>query len=146
MPRFILTMLMALMLLPAMAQSGLHSNRFFKEMSQLGSNGLQVSEISGDALKNYNLSYYHGLSMVYSKADLDYAVSLIEQDARNASDVEKSYRNGKLAFCILSFEGNGVNRYLIFSSTQKGKIPKITLVYAEGKATGDDIRRMLKKR
>lgn len=138
---------MALMLLPAMAQSGLHSDRFFREMKALNKEGSQVSEISGDILKDYHLNYYHGLTLPYDKSTHKYAVSLIEQDARQAQDVEKSYRNGNLSFCMLSFEGKGnTNRYLIFYSNPTSKKPVLTLVYAEGKASGDDIRRMLKRR
>lgn len=146
MRKLILLLLMLFPWLSSMAQSGLHSNKFFTEPVFTKAEGSKVSEVSGDALRDFNLSYYHGVSINSYKAALDYVVSLIEQDARQASNVEKSYRNGTLAFSILSFEGAKKNRYLIYSLGAKNNKPTITMVYAEGRATLDDIKRMLKKR
>lgn len=128
------------------AQTGLEANTFFTKTPYRNLPGATETEIAGKALKDYNLSYYHGMSVDSAEDYLDRIQKMIEKDSRNATDIEKKYHNGRLKYCLLSFSNPSINRYLVYIDSGKNKSGRITMVYMEGKATRDDIAKMLRKK
>lgn len=144
----ILIALMALTVLPVLAQDGLNINSLFD--GRYKSNPYAAEYIvTGPAAWDIDLEIYHSLK-VTQKEQQDLVESLVNKDGATAVDKEVQLRNGKLyyGFYTLRKTKKGRNRYIFFLNQNLAKkTPKnmVTLIYMEGKATPTQIKKLIRK-
>lgn len=106
-----------------------------------------VTMVKGKSLKDYSLEEYRGLTLVYTPEECEKIEEAVKADSNTATDKETSYRKGKLyyAFLTLPKSKEGNNRYLFYLNQTLAKGDKIILIYMEGKAPPEKIKKLIKK-
>ena len=144
----ILITVMALTILPVLAQSGLHINSLFDGRYKTNPYAAECI-VTGPAAWEIDLEVYHSLK-VTQKEQQDLIESLVNKDGVTAVDKEVQLRNGKLyyGFYTLSKTKKGRNRFIFFLNQNLAKqSPKnmVTLIYMEGKASPAQIKKLIRK-
>jgi len=141
----ILTCLLTAM--AAMAQSGLHINRLFDGRYKKAQGATEII-VTGSQAREIGLTVYHSVS-VTDKTQAEIIENLVVKDGTQAIDKEVEYRNGQLyyGFYTMSKQRSN-NRYIFFLNQNLArKSPKniVTLIYMEGKASADKIKKLIRK-
>lgn len=137
-------------ILPATAQKGLNINELFDGQFREDKNAVETL-ISGDALADYDLNYYHSLSLSENPALADRLESLVLKDGATAVDKEVSYRGGKLYYAFYTLPpvknkvGIAMNRYIFYINQYAVGRDGIILIYLSGIASRDQVKKLLKK-
>ena len=144
----ILITVMALTILPVLAQSGLHINSLFDGRYKTNPYAAECI-VTGPAAWEIDLEVYHSLK-VTQKEQQDLIESLVNKDGATAVDKEVQLRNGKLyyGFYTLSKTKKGRNRFIFFLNQNLAKqSPRnmVTLIYMEGKASPAQIKKLIRK-
>lgn len=134
--------------LPVLAQSGLNINSLFDGRFKKDPNATELI-VTGSSAREINLKVYHSLK-VTQKSHQNLIESLVVKDGVKAVDKEVEYRNGQLyyGFYCLPASKYGDNRYMFFLNQNLAhKAPKnvVTLIYMEGKATPEQIKKLIRK-
>lgn len=134
--------------LPAVAQSGLNINSLFDGRYKKTPYATELI-VTGVNAHDYNLNVYHSLK-VTQKAQQNLIESLVVKDGVKAVDKEVEYRNGQIyyGFYTLPQTKKGLNRYIFFLNQNLAhNAPKnmVTLIYMEGKATAEEIKKLIRK-
>lgn len=134
--------------LPVLAQSGLHINSLFDGRFKKDPYATELI-VTGSSAREINLRVYHSLK-VTQKAQQNLIESLVVKDGVNAIDKEVEYRSGQLyyGFYALPATKSGNNRYIFFLNQNLAhNAPKnmVTLIYMEGKATPEQIKKLIRK-
>ncbi len=137
-------LLMCLAAPSAMAQTGLNIESAFTA-DYTRDPKCRVSTLSGERLKKFNLRLYRSLSLTGMPQAASSIEPKVRRDGSKATDKEVSYSGGRLTYGFYTLPpSGGLNRYIIYLNTGSGTANKIVLLYMEGKASADDVRRMIK--
>ena len=105
--------------------------------------------ITGNSLAEYNLSTYRSLTLKGTPeltTDIEKAVI---RDGARATDREVSFKNGQLHYGFYALPPrNNLRRYIFYLNrqpSQPNQSGKVILIYVDGKADINQIKRMLKK-
>lgn len=145
--RKIFITLLALLLLAATAsaQRGLKCNPVFVG-KVVPRKQMVVTEVYGSSMAAYNLEYYRGVSFQVDEALAQKVAALVEQDAKEAAVKETEKVGEFLTYALVQPNSSGrMNRYLCYQARRIGETWKITLLYLEGVATLDDLKKMFDK-
>ena len=134
--------------MPALAQSGLHINTLFDGRFKKDPHATELI-VTGAGARDINLKVYHSLK-VTEKSQQNLVESLVVKDGVKAVDKEVEYRNGQLyyGFYTLPATKSGNHRYIFFLNQNLAhNSPKnmVTLIYMEGKATPEQIKKLIRK-
>ena len=144
----IITIACALTTMPALAQTGLNINSLFDGRYKKTPYAAEMI-VTGEPAHEIGLKIYHSLK-VTQKSQQSLIESLVVKDGANAVEREVEYRSGQLyyGFYTLSPTKKGKNRYIFYLNQNLAKnSPKnmVTLIYMEGDATPDKIKKLIKK-
>ena len=126
--------------LSLLAQEGLHVAPFYDGRFNKAKDVVSLN-VKGSALKPYRLTLYRSLIFERDMPDVERAVLL---DGKQAIDREVAHRDGRLLYgfyCLPQTSKKDPLRYLFYRHTAG----KTILVYLEGEATLEEIKRMFKK-
>lgn len=140
-----LTLIGLLVALAAAAQKGLGINELFDGRFRSDSD-VKETIIKSSDLEDYDLTLYHSLTLT-GKPDLVGIIEpLVSRDGTSASDREVSYRNGHLYYGFYSLRPKGdKNRYIVYLNQHPAGGNKIILIYLEGEASADKVKKMIKQ-
>lgn len=126
------------------AQKDLAINRLFN--GRLGKNCVSETIIKGEKIEEYGLDTYHSLST--KQPDLAPKIeAAVMEDAKNATSAELQHVGSKLYYAFITFRNYNYNsyRYIIYlNNTLKGG-KDIILIYMDGDANVQQVKKMLKK-
>lgn len=145
MRKYILLLVLSLSL-TAMAQSGLKVSKLFDGKYAKQSDAV-VAYITGEALGGYNLTLYRSISLTCDATDAAEIEKWVVSDGAKAIDKETVLRGGSLRYGFFALQPRSVNRYLFFVGKEADKGSgkrKITVVYIEGEASQEQIKKLIK--
>lgn len=139
------TTVLAMMLSVARAQDGLNI------ASAFGSRFRDLPEstetlLTRSNLRDVSLSLYHAIT-ISSRPELAREIEpLVARDGAGAVSKEVRYASGRLyyGFYVLPQSG-GLNRYILYLNGNLRNDDRIMLIYIEGKASVDDVRKLIGK-
>ena len=131
----------------AMAQKGLNINRLFDGRFKKSTGATEII-VTGSQAREIGLVIYHSLS-VTDKGQAELVESLVVKDGVQAADKEVEFRNGQLYYGFYTMKKKkGDNRYIFYLNQNLArKSPKnvVTLIYMEGPADPERIKKLIKK-
>lgn len=105
-----------------------------------------VTEVRGGGMATYKLDYYKGVSFQVGEELAAKVASLVEADAAATDDRETEKTGSLLTYALLQPKSEGRNnRYLCYQARPVDGQWKITILYLEGPATLEDLRKMFAK-
>ncbi len=105
-----------------------------------------VTEVRGSSMAAYQLDYYRGISFLANEALTRKVAALVEADADGAAVNETEKVGDLLTYALVQPLSTGkMNRYLCYQAREVGDKWKVTILYLEGAATLDDLRKMFDK-
>ena len=105
-----------------------------------------VTEVRGSSMAAYQLDYYRGISFLANEALTRKVAALVEADADGAAVNETEKVGDLLTYALVQPLSTGkTNRYLCYQAREVGDKWKVTILYLEGAATLDDLRKMFDK-
>lgn len=114
----------------------------------LSDKNARVTMVSGtEQLRQNYLSDYRSITLQKPSAEqVEDMEKAINADAKNLSDREMSYKDGQLYYAFLFFDGDDEydNRYVIYLNQLPRKGNKVVLIYLEGPALPQTVKKMLK--
>ncbi|MCM1348247.1 MAG: DUF6108 family protein [Firmicutes bacterium] len=127
------------------AQKGLNINKAFTDRYR-DMKGATETLVVKDKLRNVNLDTYHSLSIAGHPETASELERMVLADARTAVSKEVRYKAGHLYYGLYRLPSitRGVNRYIIFLNGHLAGDNKIILLYLEGKASTEQVKKMLK--
>ena len=143
----IITLTCLLTAMTAMAQTGLNINRLFDGRYKKAAGATEII-VTGVQAREIGLTVYHSLS-VTDKNQAELVEGLVVKDGVQAVDKEVEYRNGQLYYGFYTMKkGKRDNRYIFYLNQNLArKSPKniVTLIYMEGFASQDEIKKLIRK-
>lgn len=131
----------------AMAQTGLNINRLFDGRYMKVADATEII-VTGSQAHEIGLTIYHSIS-VTEKAQAEIIENLVVKDGAKAIDKEVEYRNGQLYYGFYTLpKYKRSNRYIFFLNQNLArKSPKnvVTLIYMEGDASAEKIKKLIRK-
>ena len=131
----------------AMAQNGLNINRLFDGRYKKAAGATEII-VTGSQAQEIGLTVYHSVS-VTDKTQAEIIENLVVQDGSQAIDKEVEDRNGQLYYGFYTMpKHKRSNRYIFFLNQNLArKSPKnvVTLIYMEGSASADKIKKLIRK-
>lgn len=132
----------------ALAQDGLEIGQLFSGSLDSDRDAVIVY-LSGDALKGYNLTLFRSLDYHCNEQNVYQIERMVLSDSRKAGSREITRRNGHVTDAYLQFNlsKEGHKGYLFYRVRQagSGKPYKLNVVYMEGKATLDQLKKRFGK-
>ena len=139
--------LMALLLLTvsASAQRDLSCYPVFQGKIVPGKQ-MVVTEVRGSSMAAYKLDYYRGVSFQADEALAKQVAALVESDAAATESAQTEKVSGFLTYALVQpVSKRKSNRFLCYQARPIGEQWKVTLLYLEGPATLEDLRKMFEK-
>ena len=139
--------LMALLLLTvsASAQRDLSCYPVFQGKIVPGKQ-MVVTEVRGSSMAAYKLDYYRGVSFQADEALAKQVAALVESDAAATESAQTEKVSGFLTYALVQpVSRRKSNRFLCYQARPIGEEWKVTLLYLEGPATLEDLRKMFEK-
>lgn len=139
-------LLLALMLsLPLCAQEGLHIAPLFNGQFRDDRHATEVL-MKGRKLAPYKLTLFRSLTLNTGRVDVGKIERLIRADGSSAIDKEVGMRGGRLFYGFYQLKPAGhTRRYLFYRNNSLkpggGHTATLTVIYMEGSATIDEIKR-----
>ena len=131
----------------ARAQDGLNIDRLFDGRFKKATGATEII-VTGQQAREIGLMIYHSLS-VTDKGQAELVESMVVKDGVQAKDKEVEYRNGQLYYGFYTMKPvKRNNRYIFFLNQNLArKSPKntVTLIYMEGSANADKIKKLIRK-
>ena len=148
MKQFIIIILTCLMASStAVAQNGLNINQLFDGRFKKATGATEII-VTGSRANEIGLKVYHSLS-VTNEIQAELIESHVIKDGVQAVDKEVEYRNGQLYYGFYTMKSvKGNKRYIFFLNQNLArKSPKkvVTLIYMEGNATPEQIKKLIRK-
>ncbi len=140
-------LLLAAAALPALAQKGLAVAELFDGRYENRPGATEVL-VKGRQLKTYRLVLFRSLTLQASDAETRHIEQLVTADARRATDKETGKQGGRLYYGFYRLPpAGGQQRYLFYRNNNllPGGRTGLTLIYMEGQATPDQLKRMFNK-
>ena len=143
MKKTLLLILLLMMCCPALlwAQSDLAIQEAFRRYA-VRSDVTEVL-IEGNRLKPYRLSRFHSIEIKdATHGETDHIVSLVRRDTEQCLSREGQLSVGSPASAIFEIRGRrNLHRYIFYRSSDE----KVTLIYIEGRAAMEELKRYFKK-
>ena len=141
----LLAVFLSLVAIPLRAQDGLNINSLFDGRYRANPAASETI-IQGSRLSRYDLKNYHALTLT-GVPDAAYEIErLVSKDGAKALSREVSYKQGRLYYGFYRLAShNGLRRYLFYLNQHLKGGNKIILIYLDGDADTEAIKRMLKK-
>lgn len=133
--------------LPLSAQKGLSIAKFFDGRYRDRSDAVEVY-MKGRSVERYDLSLFRSLTLAEPGAVAADMERCVRSDAARAVDSEVGMKGGRLYYGFYRLPSSGgENRYLFFRNDALGRGGgrAVTLIYMQGDATPDAIRRHFMK-
>ena len=129
----------------APAQKGLEIAGIFDGRYHDNPNAVETVITHNKMLNEYRLKVYHGLT-VTGDSDAAEAISkAVAADGKSAEDRELVYKNGQPYYCSYVMpQKNGRNRYIFFLNQYATGGEKAMLIYLEGKADRETVKKLFK--
>ena len=131
----------------AMAQVGLNINRLFDGRYKKAAGATEII-VTGVQAREIGLTVYHSLSLT-DKNQAELVEGLVVKDGVQAVDKEVEYRNGQLYYGFYTMKkSKRDNRYIFYLNQNLArKSPQniVTLIYMEGLANQDEIKKLIRK-
>jgi hypothetical protein len=131
----------------AMAQNGLNINRLFDGRYKKAAGATEII-VTGVQAREIGLTVYHSIS-VTDKTQAEIIENLVVKDGAQAVDKEVEYRSGQLYYGFYTMKkSKRDNRYIFYLNQNLArKAPKnvVTLIYMEGSASADKIKKLIRK-
>ncbi len=131
----------------AMAQNGLNINRLFDGRYKKAAGATEII-VTGVQAREIGLTVYHSIS-VTDKTQAEIIENLVVKDGAQAVDKEVEYRSGQLYYGFYTMKkSKRDNRYIFYLNQNLArKSPKniVTLIYMEGLACPDEIKKLIRK-
>ena len=147
MKRITIILICLLSAMAAIAQTGLNINRLFDGRYKTAAGATEII-VTGVQAREIGLTVYHSLS-VTDKNQAELVEGLVVKDGAKAVDKEVEYRNGQLYYGFYTMpKQKQSNRYIFFLNQNLArKSPKnvVTLIYMEGFANQDEIKKLIRK-
>ena len=147
MKRITIIMTCLLTTMAAMAQTGLNINHLFDGRYKKAAGATEII-VTGVQAREIGLTIYHSLS-VTDKSQAELVEGLVIKDGAQAIDKEVEYRNGQLYYGFYMMKkSKRDNRYIFYLNQNLArKSPKniVTLIYMEGLASQDEIKKLIRK-
>ena len=149
MPRRILLLAFAIPFSLALwAQKGLHVAQLFDGRYHKRKDATEVL-MKGRQLSVYKLTLFRSITLGPQSSNAAAIEPLVKADGRSAIDKEVTTRGGRLAVAFYQLPSVGkTRRYLYYSNTGAASgsaSSQISLIYMEGTATLDELKRSFKK-
>ena len=108
--------------------------------------GVCETMISGGSLAAHKLTVYRSLSFDNpDAADIALVERAVKQDGARATDREVQLRGGRLYYGFYALpRHNSKNRYLLYLNQLAAGGDKLLVIYLEGYATAEQVKKMLK--
>ena len=145
--QLILFLLILCIVAPLCAQKGLQVNSLFGGRYKNREDATEVL-LKGLKISGYGLSLFRSLTLPGNTQEARRVEQLVRADAATAIDKETGLKGGRLYYGFYRFRSNGrTNRYLFYrnNTLHTGGNPTMTLIYMEGTATIDDLKRAFGK-
>lgn len=148
MKQFIIIFLTCLMASStALAQKGLNINQLFDGRYKKAAGATEII-VTGSQAQEIGLTIYHSVS-VTDKTQAEIIEHFVVKDGTQAVDKEVEYRNGQLYYGFYTLPKlKRNNRYIFFLNQNLArKSPKnaVTLIYMEGEASAERIKKLIRK-
>ena len=135
--------------LPLTAQKGLHIEELFGGKYQHHKDATEVL-LKGRQISQYGLTLFRSLTVSGTGKDGQYIEQLVRNDTRLAADKETGLKAGRLYYGFYRLpplSKKPINRYLFYRNNPLGKggKPTLTLIYMEGTASIEDLRKTFAK-
>lgn len=126
------------------AQTGLNIAKVFTETYR-SQKGITETLIVKDRLAPMNLSTYHSMTITGHPelaADIE---RMVNADGRNAVSKEVKYQSGHVYYGFYHLKGTrpGESRYILYLNGHLRGDNRIILLFLEGKATPEQVKKML---
>lgn len=149
MKRYILTLICLLTLLPAWAQQGLEIASLFGSKFPAHGFAKEVM-LTGKHVKQYKLTLFRSITLDDAHADGALVETKVRADAAHAVEKEVGYKGSRLYYGFFRLppaRKGGPNRFIFYrnNALRKDRKPTLTLVYMEGSARMEDLRRTFMK-
>lgn len=143
--RIYIVALMLLAALAAAAQKGLSVASVFDGRYRDDPNARETV-ISGGALARHKIDLYRSLTFLSPDAATASEVEkVVRQDGARATAREVQYKDGNLFYGFYTLtRKNNKNRYILYLNQLASGGDKIIVIYLEGAATGEQVKKMLK--
>lgn len=126
------------------AQKGLNINELFDGRYR-DNKAATETIIKGETLRKYSLDTYHALTLTAMPEAAQEIERLVTKDGAGALSREVSYRQGHLYFGFYRLPNSNDNRrYLFYLNQNLNKGNKIILIYLDGLADTETVKKMLK--
>lgn len=99
--------------------------------------------ITGAPLKPYSLSLFHSLTITGNSPAAKEMEQAVREDSRGALWEETESIGGRLRYGIYELKGERQRRYILFLNTFLTGGDNATVIYLEGKATPEKIKRLI---
>lgn len=126
------------------AQKNMAINSLFN--GQLGKSNVSETIIKGPKIEEYGLDTYHSLSTKQPEHATRIEAAVL-RDAKAATTKETQYVGNKLYYAFITFHNHYYNTYkyiFYLNNTLKGG-KDIILIYMDGDANVDQVKKMLKR-
>ncbi len=132
-------------ILPASAQTGLNINQIFSERYR-DMKGATETILSGDRLSDAGLDLYHSITFKGHPELGPVIERLVASDGAKALSKEVKYKSGHLYYGFYRLTKNGnLNRYVLYLNGTLAGEDKIILLFLEGKASPEKIKKLINK-
>ena len=152
MKRIMTILLLMTLALSGFAQSAnLNISQFMSNNQQRKTEGTKELYVSGKKLAPYHLTFYHSFTLTDKSRYQALAKQMenaVKADAKTATDRETMDLSGHLYYAIITLpvdKKTGLNRYIFYKDTTlKGSGKEVIVVYMEGTASIEEIKRDFK--
>lgn len=143
---YLLMAMLAISMTALYAQSSLNIAQLFDGRYQNDPDAVETL-ITGSSLRPYNLSVYRSITITGDKSHAEVIEPLVRRDARKAVDREVINKAGRLYFGFYHMPptSSGDERYILYLNRHPVGGNKIILLYLEGSASQQQVKRLLKK-
>lgn len=147
MRRITILIILVLSVLPkVLAQESLDISPFFSH-DFFEKNGVTTLTVKGEKLKDTGISTYRSITVTGNDEGSDQLAQAVKHDGAKALTREVSYRDGKLYFGFYVLKPHAsLNRYILYLDRTEGEERKTTLIYLEGTADTQKIKKFLNKK
>lgn len=145
MKTLITLLLMLSTAIPLSAQKGLNIAEIFDGRYHDNKHAVVTEITSTKMLRDYNLSKYLGVTVTDEAEAAEVIGKAVKADGKKAIDREVVYKNGQPFYCFYVMPRvNGKNCYIFFLNQYVADGNKVMLLYLEGKADKDTVKKIFK--
>ena len=104
------------------------------------------TEVKGGGITSYKLTYYLGINASVTTEEALQLSAMVEADTEEALTSEAEKTGDLLTYALVEPKAKGKDhRYLCWQARPDGGRWKVTLLYLEGQATVEELKKMFEK-